>query len=184
MADYADLDWASGQNNMAGLQVIGYWAPVDDFETIPARKAEDFASATNGTEVIELESTTGFVFKTGKCFKKIYGTLEEGEIKDTQQGPRDGRSYKSEMPWVYPGTKKEALAWAAGVANTPMVVIGIEGNGQRRVLGTGGFPAYAKVDITTGKAGADRKGLAIVFETIGPTPAPVYEGDISLTPAV
>ena len=129
MANFSDLNWSNGIANIAGLQATHYFAPISEFSNFPEPIAADMDSASALTDIVTLESTTGFTFNTGGFFRKLYATLEEGEIKDDSQGPRDGKSYKHSASVIYPGTKAEALAFAAAVNNANMCFVFIDAEG-------------------------------------------------------
>jgi hypothetical protein len=178
MFNFADMTWADNQKNMGGLKTIGYYAPiveVDNFPELPANPA-------TAAEEVTLEEHPGFTFVQGKFFRKLYSTMETSEIKDEVQGEFDGQSFKQTAEIFYPGTKAEALAFAANVNNSNMVFVFEEASGEnRRVIGSRAFPAKCKPSFTTGKATADRKGMTLQIFSYGYTPAPLYDGVIRLS---
>lgn len=177
---WIDLSWEDGTSNMGGLQVTGYYSPVADFANIPLV----FENPATLAESVTLDvSVEDFTFLTGKNFLSMYMTMETGEVEDEPQGELDGKSFKHKADFFFPGTKAEALGWAAKVNNAKMVFILIEANGQRRVIGSKAFPAAAQVKINTGKKTGDRKGMVIEVYSFGDTPAPIHDGLIPLTPA-
>jgi len=176
MFNFANMDWADGEENMGGLQTIGYYALIADIDNFPELPT---APAT-ATEEVTLESATGFTMKTDKTFFKLYSTLETSEVVDENQGEWDGQSFVHKATMFYPGTKVEALAFAKNVNNSSMVFIFLESDGQRRVIGSRAFPAKCKPSFTTGKATADRKGMTLEIQSYGYTPAPLYTGKILL----
>jgi hypothetical protein len=180
MLNIGNLDWGDGFENMGGLQVIGYYALISDIDNFP----ELPLNPTTAEEEVTLESTTGFSFLTSKSFFKIYSTLETSEVVDENQGEWDGQSFVHKATIFYPGTKVEALAFAKNINNSNMVFVFLEADGTRRVIGSKAFPAKCKPAFTTGKATADRKGMTLEIQSYGYTPAPNYNGEISLTPAV
>ena len=173
---FSNLDWADGTENMGGLQVIGYYAPIADIDNFPLLPA----NPTTPTEEVTLESATGFTMKTDKVFLKIYSTLETSEVVDENQGEADGQSFVHKANIFYPGTSVEALSFAKGVNNSNMAFIFTQANGQRRVIGSRAFPARCKTNFTSGKATADRKGMTMEIYSYGYTPAPLYTGVILL----
>jgi len=175
--NFSDLEWADNQKNMGGLKTIGYYAPISEIDNFPELPANPATPA----EEVTLEGTLGFTFAVGKYFRKLYSTMETSEIKDEAQGEIDGQSFKHSAEIFYPGTKAEALAFAANVNNSNMVFIFEEASGgNRRVIGSRAFPARCKPSFTTGKATADRKGMTLEIWSYGYTPAPLYDGVIRL----
>ena len=178
--NFQNLEWADGTENMGGLKVTGYYAPIADVDNFP----ELPANPADAIEEVTLESVTGFTMLTTKQFFTLYSTMETSEVVDENQGEPDGQSFVHKASIFYPGTKVEALAFAKQVNNANMVFIFEESDGQRRVIGSKAFPAKCKPAFTTGKATADRKGMTLDIMSYGYTPAPLYTGTIPLTPAV
>ena len=175
MFNFADLTWTDNKKNMAGIKTIGYYAPVseiDNFPELPANPA---------TPEDEVTLDGRFTFLSSKYFRKLYLTFETSEIKDENQGERDGQSFKHTAEFFFPGTEAEALAFAANVNNTGMVFIFEEvSGGNRRVIGSRAIPAMVQCSFTTGKAVTDRKGMTVTVTGYGYTPAPLYDGVIEL----
>jgi len=175
--NFTDMEWADNQKNMGGLKTIGYYAPISEIDNFP----ELPDNPTTPAQEVTLEGTLGFTFTVGKYFRKLYSTMETSEVKDEVQGEIDGQSFKHSAEIFYPGTKVEALAFAANINNSNMVFIFEEASGgNRRVIGSRAFPARCKASFTTGKATADRKGMTLEIFSYGYTPAPLYDGVIRL----
>ncbi|MBN2747347.1 MAG: hypothetical protein JXR34_11535, partial [Bacteroidales bacterium] len=179
--NWADLSHDDGEENMGGLQVNAFYAPVSHFVNIPTLYENP---ATAAEEVTLDSSVNGFTFDVGKMFLKLYLTLETGEIIDEPQGELDGQSFKHIANCFYPGSKAEALSFMKAVNNSNMIFVFSEANGQMRTIGSEAFPARVKASATTGKAIADRKGISLEIFSYGYTPAPIYDGPIPLTPAI
>lgn len=177
----SDLTWDEGTENMGGLKVIGYYAPIADIENFP----ELPANPTTPEEEVTLESTTGFTFKTGKNFLKLYSTEETASVSSEPQGEVDGQSFVHKGKTFFPGSKVEAMAFMKAVNNGNFVFVFEEASGgARRVIGSVAFPAKCKPSHTTGEKTADRKGMTLEIQSYGTTPVPFYTGAIPLTPAV
>ena len=180
MLTWSDMSWADGSKNMGGLKTIAYFAPISSIDNFP----ELPANPSNEEEEVTLESVTGFTFLTSGLFYQFYSTQDTSEVVDEAQGEPDGMSFVHKGTIFHPGTKAEALAFAAKVNNTNMVFVLVEATGNMRVIGSKAFPAKCKASVASGKATADRKGVTIEIQSYGYTPAPLYTGPISLTPAV
>jgi hypothetical protein len=179
--NWADLSHTDGDENMGGLQVNAYFAPITDFANIPVL----YITPTTAAEEVTLDSSIdGFTFLSTKNFRKLYLTLETGEVIDEPQGELDGQSFKHLANSFFPGSKPEALAFMKAVNNSNMIFVFVEAGGQMRVIGSEAFPARVKPSATTGKGIADRKGISLEIFSYGYTPAPIYDGPISLTPAI
>lgn len=173
--NFADLEWSDNKKNMGGIKTTAYYAPVSEIDVFPELPANP------ATPEDEVTLDGRFIFDSGKFFRKLYLTMETSEVKDENQGERDGQSFKHTAEFFFPGTEAEALAFAANVNNTGMVFIFEEiSGGNRRVIGSAAIPARVMCSFTTGKATADRKGMTVTVEGYGYTPAPLYDGAIQL----
>lgn len=173
--NFTDLDWSDGAKNMGGLKITGYFALIADIDTFPELPTNP------ATPAEEITLSGSFAMKVGKYFHKLYMTMETSEIKDEVQGELDCQSFKHSAEVFFPGTSAEALAFAANVNNSSMVFIFQEASGGNwRVIGSAAFPARCKPSFTTGKATADRKGMTMEIFSYGYTPAPLYDGIITL----
>ncbi len=174
MFNFADMLWADGEENMAGVKVTCYYALASEIEVWAALPASPSTAAE------EVTLAGNFRMTSAKYWRKLYVTMQTGEVIDEQQGEVDGQSFAQKATVFYPGTKAEALAFAKNANNSNMVFIFEEVTGNRRVIGSEAIPARVKPSFTTGKAYADRKGMTLEIEAHGYTPAPLYDGVIEL----
>jgi hypothetical protein len=178
MADFDDLLWPDGSDNIGGTEVNHYYAPLSEIDEFPE------ISATPANLAEEVTISADFTFNTGGRFRKIYSTLDTGKIDDKSVGEFDGKSFEHVFEFFFPGSKAEALALIRKMNNTNMVFIASEANGQKRIIGSRAFPAKMSMsDVSTGQKTADRKGTTIKVESRGVTPAPIYTGAIPLVAA-
>lgn len=164
------IAYPQGRFNPAGLTQVLY-AFNEDILTMPttadSETALDFDSLASYAAPI--------VMKTGKQFYSIYCTLEEGEIKTTMAGPRDGKGFENMLEISFPGNTPEILGFQASVANRQLVMIVKEKNGVLRVLGSIEDPCYLEtLEYTSGKKVADGRASKMTFKDSKPTPAPIY----------
>lgn len=99
MFNFADLEWADNKKNMAGIKTIGYYAPVSEIDVFP----ELPANPTTAAHEVTLDGR--FTFLDNKFFHKLYLTFETSEIKDENQGERDGQSFKHTAEFFFPELK-------------------------------------------------------------------------------
>lgn len=183
---FADLLWASGKDNMAGLIGEIYFCPAEDIETLPALSA---------VGSMETAADGDITCKTGKKFYRIYHTPETGRVDYNTVGEIDGKSKQNLLTFFYPGDDATLAAQERLLQNTPGVYICKDTKGNLRLLGVTSFdpdstelslesPAYLQTSNgTTGAAGSDRRGTT--FEVIHKAPhRPIfYKGDVPLTEA-
>lgn len=177
MAEFEDLLWQDGQNNMGGIQSPVYYAlhsEVTNWPTLPAASADM-------TQAAKLSGD--FQFQSGAGFRSLYTTLDTGVLRSEEQGEIDGVSYRLALELHYPGNQADALGFLAKVKNSNLVFVVYDAEGIARVVGSDAFPAKRDPGVnpsTTGQATADRKGNTIGFFSYANTPAPIYEGAVPL----
>lgn len=173
---FGDLDWLDEPENMGGLTSSAYIAITSHIATEPTLKA----NPANDTEATTLQGS--YVMETGKHFIEVYTTPDTFSMAPENQGEVDGQSFRVKGELFYPGTRKEAIAFARKINNARGVVIGIDPNsGDRIVVGSKAKPAYFKPSVTTGAAAADRRGVKIEFWADSFLPFAFYNGAIPLS---
>lgn len=179
----ANIDKRIGQNT-GGTGTLFYYAFLTDILSWPAALPPDFDAATAYANLIEVPVDDPFVMKTGKQFFSVYCTLEEGELKYTQIGPRDCAAFENSYTNAYPGNDSDYLGFMAYLANHQIVVIVPEQNGKLRGIGTPSYPAFVeKQDGTSGKKIADGRMNTVTFFNRCSTPPWTYLAPVPLTPA-
>lgn len=171
-----------GKYNPAGLTEV-YYAFKKDIATFPTLDLPETVGATFSSLVTY---DTAITMATGKKFEKLYCTLEEGEIKSTVAGPRDGKGKENMLEISFPGNEADYLGFEAIALNEEFVFIVKEKNGVLRVLGSLEDPAYLDSgDATSGKKVADGRKNVLTFKATGATAAPIYGVALAslLTPA-
>lgn len=175
--DYEDLSQPDGQeNNMGGTQQTIYYAPVRDFLSIKA----PIAVPVLPEDAVVIPDT--HTFKTGKCFKPIYCTLDKGSVEFNTQGERDGHSYAKSAKIFFPGAKKNAMGFAALIKNDKVIVEIPLADGVVVQLGSADFYAEFKPKFTSATNSAGVRGWEFEITSMAPNPY-IYEGTITLTPA-
>jgi len=175
------INWAQGRYNPGGITQV-FYGYQEDFLSFPA--LADPETATTLESLVNY--ATAVVMKPGKQLFQLYCTLEEGEIKSTLAGPRDGKGYENTLEISFPGSEAEFLGFKASAANRQLIFFVKEKNGKVRVLGNIEDPAYFDADdSTSGKKIADGRVSKLTFKSSGATPAPIYTPALTslLTPA-
>ncbi len=174
------LNHTDGAKNMGGIKNKGQFclhSDILEFPDVPAEITDPDLAA-----VIDEDIT----FKATKCFKDIYCTTGKGSVIDEQVGERDCASWKSKGKIFFPGTKAQALGAAAAYQNADLVFLIHESSaaGGKRLIGTKDHPARIVMSsITSGETGDGVKGWTFEVEAEGETPAPIYTGVVTTTPA-
>lgn len=172
----SSVTYAKGRYNPAGITKV-YWALPEDIAIFPVLKTPDDADATLSSLVTY---ATAIIMKAGKKFQEIYCTLEEGELKSTFAGNRDGKGKENMLEISFPGNDADFLGFEAYAANRDFIFLVKEKNGKYRVLGSLEDAAYLESgDATSGKKIADGRKNVLTFKASGPTAPPIYTTDVA-----
>lgn len=167
------------EDNMGGTTQRAFLASINDFLSIKT----PVSNPTTFAEKCEIDGA--HTFKTGKCFKKIYCTMDKGKLDLKSQGEIDGKSFKIEGEIFYPGSKSDAHGFAAQAKNDNFMLLiehpDSEINGHLQV-GTEKFPAKISPEFTTATNSSGVKGFTFKFEAMASI-LNVYKNTITLTPA-
>ncbi len=177
---FGDLDFEDGIDNMAGTQLLAYYIPIDDIALLPGYKASPAALGDYAT------IDTVITCKTGKNFLKLYAAPDSGKIDDTKIEGKDSNSFESVYEFFFPKNDAASLGFQRVAGTTKFLVIVLEADGNQRILGIKpGVPAtLSSVAATSGTQSTGDKGATMQFKSIQNGPAPIYTGEIPLTPAV
>lgn len=180
-----DIVYPQGRFNPGGLQGEVYYAFEEDIQSWPAALVNiDTETAVEFADLVTVPAADPFVLKATKSFKKLYVTLETGELKFSLIGPRDSKAFSNSMEISYPSNDAEILGFIASSANRRLVFLVKETNGRIKVLGTPGFPAQLEtVEGTTGKLVEDGNVAVQTYLSKSAIPAPIYKAPIPLDPA-
>src|SRR5690606_37916854 len=129
-------------------------------------------TAVEFEDLVTVPADDPFIFKEGKSFKKLYVTLETGEIRYSLIGPRDSKSFSNSIEISYPSNDGAILGFIASSANRRLVFIVVEQNGRAKVLGTPQFPAQLETaEGTSGKLIEDGNVAVQTYLSKSPIPA-------------
>lgn len=178
--DYITLAGPDGQSdNMGGLTQRAYFARLSDFLSLKT----PVVSPTTPAEMVAITAT--HTFKTGKCFKQLYCTMDKGQLEAKTQGDTDGKSLKLEGKLFYPGSLAEAHGFASLCKNDNFVILAEHpdsaANGYIQT-GTEMFPAKIDPEFTTATNSSGVKGYMFTFYAMSAR-VYVYSGAVTLTPA-
>lgn len=166
----ANIVWPQGRYNPGGVSRVVY-AFVEDIASFPT--LADPETATTFESLVLYANP--IVMKTGKSFKELYCTLEEGEVKSEMVGPRDGKSRENSIEISFPGSEAEFLGFKAACSNRQMIFGVLEKNRKVRIVGTLDDPAFLETDSeTSGKKNADGRKTMLMFKAAAATSAPIY----------
>lgn len=178
--DYENLAAPDGtRDNMGGTTQRVFFGPLSTFLVIQT----PIAVPVNPED--EVDIVTAHTFKPTFCFLKAYTTMNKGKLDTKSQGELDGKSFKQEFEFFYPGSLSEAHAFAAQAKNDNFIFL-IEKpdsavNGYLQV-GTEMFPAKVSPDFTTGTNESGVQGYTFKVEAVSNKQF-VYKSTINLVPA-
>ena len=184
MVDIAYTDFAGpvGQfENMGGTTQRVFYASIGDFLAIqkPVSNPATFAEKS--------AISTAHTFKTGKCFKKIYCTMNKGKVDAKGQGETDGKSLKQEAEIFYPGSSAELHGFMGAVKNDSFVFLfetpDTDDTGEYLQVGTEQFPAKFTGEYTTATNSEGVRGYNCKIESMTRIQY-VYSAAVTVVPAV
>src|SRR5690606_3488980 len=130
-----DILFPQGRFNPGGVKGEVYYAFEEDIDSWPAALTEiDTETAVEFEDLVTVPADDPFIFKEGKGFKKLYVTLETGDIRYSLIGPRDSKSFSNSIEISYPSNDGAILGFIASSANRRLVFIVVEQNGRAKVL--------------------------------------------------
>lgn len=174
--DYKDLTGPDGTEvNMGGVAQIAYIARIDDILTFAA------PATTPGANAYVLK--TPHVMKTGKKMTKIYITLDTGELEFGINGEIDGRSFKPQFKFFYPGITDDALQFINDSKNDKFLFIVELPDGKLLQIGSARFFATLTGNFKTTTTSG--RGRGTEFEAMAYTPYIYrYDAAVPLTAAL
>ncbi|MBD2700136.1 hypothetical protein IC229_05785 [Spirosoma sp. BT702] len=177
MATYKDLLGPDGtENNMGGTRQFFHFAPHADILTFGAPAA----SPSDPDDKYNI--TIAHVMKSGKKFNTMYCTIDTSELELGSNGEIDGKSFKPTFKFFYPGSKKDAIAFANQCKNDKFVFLVPLSDGTIVQIGGQFFVAYITPNFKTGATSGRGKGWE--FEVMAYQPEfMVYTAAVPLTPA-
>lgn len=165
--NYSNFVGPAGQDdNMGGLTQRVYFAPISDFTLIqkPIANPTTFAAKS--------EITVAHTFAATKGFVKMYSTMDKGKFDAKSQGDTDGKSFKPEGEFFYPGSKSDAHGFAAAVKNDNFIILvempDSDTNGHIQV-GSEMFPAKIEPEFTAAQNSSGVRGYTFKFMSVTPT---------------
>ena len=150
---YKDLLGPDGtENNMGGTQQFFSFARHADHLTFAAPAA----SPTDPDDAYVL--STAPTMKTGTKYNRMYCTIDTGELESGSNGEIDGKSFKPTFKFFYPGSRKDAVAFANRCKNDKFIVVVTLSDGTQIQIGNAGFPAYMTPNFKSDKTSGRGKG--------------------------
>lgn len=167
MINYTNMAGPNGQaDNMGGTTQRVYIAPIADFLAIqkPVSNPTTFAAKS--------EITTAHTFAVGKGFFKAYCTEDKGKADAKSQGDTDGKSFKTEGEFFYPGSLADAHGFASICKNDKFIILvempDSDTNGYLQV-GTEMFPAHIEPEFTSAQNASGVRGYMFKYHANTPT---------------
>lgn len=173
---YINFTPPAGQDdNMGGLTQRVYFAPIADFAIIqkPVANPTTFEAKS--------EILTAHTFAVGKGFATAYCTMDKGKFDAKSQGDTDGKSFKLEGEFFYPGSKSKAHGLASAAKNDNFIILvempdsDVEGHIQ---VGSEMFQAKIEPEFTAAQNSSGVRGYVFKYHSVTPTVC-VYKAAIT-----
>lgn len=167
--DLSDFTFADEPDNMADYKKKVFWAFTNDISTWPAMN-------TNPTSDEEASHVSGsFAMEDAKYFIQLYAT--NVTFVPEPLGERDSKGFKNKGEIFLPGSSDQIKAMARKFNNARGVLIIVQEDGEREMIGVEGFPCYLNPNYT----GSEKRGLMLAFEAESSAPGLRYDGAIPLS---
>lgn len=165
------LDYVYGDEplNMADYKKKVFWALANDIAVFPQMNLDP----TTDKEASSLEGEFEMVLT--KYFVQLYCTSVTFIPENLGERDSLGSSNKGEI--FLPGSNDQVKAMARKYKNARGILILVEEDGSREVIGTEGFPCYLMPNYT----GSEKKGLLLAYESESSAPGLRYDGPIPLS---
>ena len=172
-----DILWEDGRPNMGGLQTRCWYGFARDVQTWPVVQAWDEAS--NFTQLVTLGNQ--MYMKNGKQCHELYLTMDTGELKASNVGEIDGKSFEPGFELFHPGTRAEMLGFAQWINNSNLFFFVLDTESIVYMVGNQMFPAKVETsEITSGKLTKDRRGWKLMVKSRGISPMYVYPDSFTI----
>lgn len=177
-----DINWQDGSDNTPGIAQNVYHAFMADIAVLPSAVVGDPLQSA-AYELKDLVTVAdNIIMKPGKRLTKLHCTLEEGELKSTIQGLREGKSFKQELSTYYPGSKPEFMGFVSLVKNSSSLFIVPDLDGNKYIFGSKCYPAnLINFDWSTAKKSDERKGGMMTFDFNTARALYFFTGNVILT---
>ncbi len=153
----------SGEVSMPGFSKFVAFVPEHYVKTCPTVKPKE--------DGVSCELVGEFEFEEGKGFKYIDCTNGSVFHGSSTQGEEGSKSFVQKGGFYHPGSKLEAMEFAAEVINSPGFLITVDKDGRQIMVGLEGDSVAITCDTDFGKAATDAKGFNFSYEWDAPVPA-------------
>lgn len=163
--------------NKAGVHQLVHIIPSCDVEDFPALPAYDPLAPEDSVTL-----PSDIVVKIGKNWFQINCIVDTGTIRSVAEGNIGSKGFRNETQIELIGASAAKLAWWNQVINGCFIAVVEDKNGRKRVIGN--LKSTAHFDTIEHMINSeDSKGMGLLYDKAGDI-APIYEGALSLDPAV
>lgn len=164
-----DFTFADEPENMADYKKKIFWALANDISVFPQVNQ----APTTDEDVITLVGE--FTMEQDKNFVQLYATSITFVPEDL--GERDSKGSSNKGVIFLPGSSDQIKAMAKKYKNARGILILVEEDGSREMIGTEGFPCYLMPNYT----GSEKKGLTLNYEAESSSAGYRYDGPIPIS---
>lgn len=160
-------------DNIGGVTTTLYWALVKEFELGGIKTPHNYDTADSLADLATIREA--HAFKSGKGFKRLYVTEDTGYVTCTPQGELKGKSYMNKIGGFHPSNRAAILGAARYLNNSGVIMIGKDGQGLYRQVGSEDYPGNMTAsDVDTGVGPTGRRGYKVETSASANYPAPIY----------
>lgn len=176
--NYAKIGNPIGTPNPGGLvEEYHFYASKEDFNVI----AEPSASPSAVADLVNI--TTNHTFKTGKCFREIYCTLDKGMVDSEEVGDLDGGMWRHVGKIFIPGVDATALGIFTQLRYDKGIWLFKTPDGKLLQVGNKMFGANHSGKFGTSQNAQGVRGTELTVTAMASAILYLYTGTVALTPA-
>ena len=157
-----DRDTLIKQNPMGGLYRFIELIDVDEVDVFPAV-----------VQGVRLDQPITFLNAAGSHF--WYHSKDTGSVSSEMVGQKGGEIFRNSISFTVPTNAQELLEQVQAMLGKPLIAIGTDQQGMKRIVGSKLRPATIKARNTTGNGTANRPGTAFTIEAFSKYIALIYD---------
>ncbi|MDR1370816.1 MAG: hypothetical protein LBJ72_11935 [Dysgonamonadaceae bacterium] len=174
---FSPMLWGCGEENMSGFKNRLLFIPECSVKTVPelAPKSE----VTTDDDLIFAKGSFVFIDNSLKP-TVIYATPRTAKYGAEGQGEADGKSFKQNVEYFFPGSPKQVHIHNRKIANTPGYYVMEDFDGNQYLIGQPGLPAITTPKFDGGQNMTDRRGTTYTIECDAKSTAIFLEAPIDI----
>jgi hypothetical protein len=149
-------------NPMGGLYRFIEVIDVDEVDVFPSV-----------VDKVRIDQPITFLNGTGSHF--WYHSKDTGSVNSEMVGQKGGEVFRNSIAFTVPTNAQELLEQVQSMLGKPLIVIGTDRQGMKRIVGSKLRPATLRARNTTGSSASNRPGTSFTIEAFSKYIALIYD---------